>query len=369
MERISRSELYMVLVLEVFTTGGTFFFAALTDAARYESVAALCAGAVAGTLLAFGALKLARRHPESSFFDYGTEIVGKWLHVPLAALFSYFFLHLAAYLMREFTNMTLMALLPETPGWAIVAIFGICVALAIRSGMESIFRVGQSFFFIILLSVLFTTVLLTKDIPFHKSIAFITHHDVGRIWSGGVMSASLFGELVLVLVLYPMVAGQGKAGKTLLWAALSALLLCLNNLVPLLLTLTPYVSGHMNYPVLELQRMIRAGDFLENVDPLLVAIWMTGFFVKIALFIWITVHGFSKLFGLKDYRPLAFPFTAITAGLSLHMSENSAQLEQFFSRGGILFILIAQCIPLLYLVVSWIRGKRSADAVQRKGHS
>ncbi|MGG0936489.1 GerAB/ArcD/ProY family transporter [Brevibacillus centrosporus] len=129
----------------------------------------------------------------------------------------------------------------------------------------------------------------------------------------------------------------------------------MTSLISTLLVFGPHLTSELIYPELELIRFIRAGSFLENLDPVLIAVWLTSLFIKISLFLFISVIALTHSFSLQDHKPFALSMTAIMVGLSLFMARSKMELAHLTNHGMVSLLLVAEVIPVLYFVVDWTR--------------
>lgn len=146
MERVSQSQIYMLFSHFLFTTTLGFFANTLVKNGRYTVWLSLLIGATLGIVLTYFAYKLAIKRPTQFLGNYGKEILGKWLHYPLIIILIGSFMFAAATVLRQLQDFMIEVYLPATPGWAVAAIFGICIAYAVRSGVGTIFRSSQGIF-------------------------------------------------------------------------------------------------------------------------------------------------------------------------------------------------------------------------------
>ncbi len=165
--------------------------------------------------------------------------------------------------------------------------------------------------------------------------------------------------MMLILFIFPYIHNSGKTFRSLLWSSAASIYFIEMSFLLCLLLFGPHVSAQLTYPVLEMIRFIRIGGFLENLDPIVVAIWLSSLFVKISILLYIPVFITAQLFRLKDTRPLTFSFGAIMLGLSMHIVDNSIEHNQFLLHAWPTFALVMECLPLLYWIMSVIKKKRS----------
>jgi len=67
--------------------------------------------------------------------------------------------------------------------------------------------------------------------------------------------------------------------------------------------------------------------------------------------------------GLGSYKPLIIPFGIIMIALSMLMFSNTEQLVQFTGSSFTYFLLTFEfSVPLIILIISWLRGVEEKDA-------
>ncbi|GIP34747.1 endospore germination permease [Paenibacillus sp. J2TS4] len=357
MERITQSQIVMLFVVYFCSSTAGFMIRRLVKASGYGAVWAVIAGSILSLGMVYLSIAFAKKRPDRYLAQYGKEIVGRWLHVPLMLVIVFFTLHLSALVLREYQDFINQNYLAETPDWVVPAALGICVALAVRSGIEVIFRFAQGIFILVVVSILVTTVMLGYQVDAYRAIGFFTHFNGGKVWEGALWSSALYAECFVVILFFPKIKQSSRTFRSLVWAAGLGTLLVLMLLVLTLLLFGNELTAHLTYPLLEALRYIHFGDFLENIDPLLVAIWTTSIYIKISLSLYTSVFVLSQLLGMKSERPLAFTASAFMVGLSLHMAQDTTELNDYLQKAGIAFGLASMSVPLLYFAADLFRTR------------
>lgn len=344
----------------LFSTAIGFFIGPIVLRSGYMSWVSVILGAVIGLLLAFFAYKLAQRRPDEHFGNYGKKIMGKWLHfvVFMAALLIH--LLMAAFTLRQFTDFIVQIYLPGTPNWAVAALFGICIARLVRSGPIYFFRSALGLFLFSVITVCTFPLFVAREADPDKLIALITDFQPLGIWQGMLISAALFGEMAFVIYLNPFFEEKNKTFRTLLWAGITAVVVTIVNLVATLLLFGSELTAGVTYPTLELIRYIRAGSFLENLDPLLIVFWLFSMLLKIGMFVLVGTLIASSLFGLKDPKPFSFSLSATAIFLSVFLFKSATDIERIMRHSETTILLLKDAVPALYLLVDRLRtGKGS----------
>jgi spore germination protein KB len=358
MERIELKQLITLYILYLFGSQAGFFIGPLAAIAGYSGWVSLIAGYTLGLLIVYPALKLGALNPDRFVVDFGKELLGKWVHSVLIFIVWLYILHLGALTMRELTDFLIQVFLPTTPAWAVMTLLGFCVIMAARSGLEAVFRCGTGFFFIVALALLVAPILVSKELMWPMLNAFVRDWNPPGIWNGVVISTPHVGDLFLVLFIFPSIKNSQKAFKATAAAAYFGLVTVLLYYVVCILLFGPDLTGNLTYPALEVVRYIRVGDFLENLDPVMVSIWMSTVYLKLSLLLYIAILIMSQLVGLKNYRPLSFSTGAIMIGMSARISMNWVELDQFQYRAWPAMSIMVQMIPIIYLLVYKLRRNK-----------
>ncbi|MET3287441.1 UNVERIFIED_CONTAM: spore germination protein KB [Brevibacillus sp. OAP136] len=364
--QISQSQVYMLFSQYLFTTMLGFRFGPLVQDAHFAAWVPLIVGTCGGLVITYGSFRLAQRRPLQFFGNYGKDIIGRPLHYPLVFIMIFSYLFSSAYLLRELVNFIIEVFLLGTPEWAVTTIFAICISYAVRSGVGTIFRCAQGVFFISVIGIIAIPMFIGSEMNASMAHALINHFDLKGMWNASFFVLTLYGEMAFILFLFPYFAHPERTMKSLFWASVTSLLIILTNLIPALLIFGPDLTANLVYPELELIRYIRAGAFLENLDPLLIAIWLTSLFLKISLFLYVAVIALTHTFSLHDHRPLSLSMSAMMVGLTLFMVKSAPQLTHLLTHGELTFLLVTELIPLLYLIVDWGRARfKGAELPER----
>ncbi|MED3561550.1 GerAB/ArcD/ProY family transporter [Bacillus xiapuensis] len=354
-QQITQNQLMLFFILYFFSTLVGFGASHLIYLSQYDSVLVLCISALAGIILAFFVIKLAMRRPNEFFTHYGKEIFPSWIHIPIMVIFFISLLQISALILREYEDFIVQTYLPKTPNWAVGCMFGIVVAVTARLGFENLFRIAQGLFYLVIFANIGNMIFIGKELQWERWMAFVTNHSGQGIFVGSYATASFFGEIIILLFLFPYLTQKHKTFKSIIWAAIFSVIFIASNIIWLLLLFGPNLSSHLTYPMLEMIRYIRIADFIQNLDHLLISIWATTVFIKITVLFTISLQISAHLFRLKDHRPLTFSLTAVIIALSLNMGSGTAEIQNLFTQSWSTFSYFIESIPLLYLIMDTIK--------------
>ncbi|MFZ7947032.1 MULTISPECIES: GerAB/ArcD/ProY family transporter [Bacillaceae] len=362
-EQITQNQLILFLIIYFYSTLVGFAAAHLIHLSQYDIVIVLLIGGLGGGIYAFFTIKLAKRRPTEFISHYGKEIFPSWIHYLFMGIYCFSFLHISAFILREYEDFFVQTYLPETPNWAIGIILGFVVAVTARSGVVTLFRTAQGLFFLVIIADILITAFIGKELKWDRWMAFVTNHSWNNIYKGSFYTIPFFGEVVILVFLFPYLSQKSKTHKSVIWAISLSLLFIIINMVFLLLLFGPNLASHTTYPMLEMVRYIRIADFIENLDPFLISIWSTTIYLKISIMFYLSVQILAHLFHLKDHRPLVFSLAAVMVALSLQMSGGTSSLTSFFTESWAAYSYFIEGIPILYLLMDTLKRsikKRSA---------
>ncbi|MFJ7728732.1 endospore germination permease [Neobacillus sp. NPDC097160] len=366
-EQITQNQLILFLIVYFYSTLVGFASAHLIHLSQYDTVIVLMIGGLGGCIYAFITIKLAKRRPTEFISHYGKEIFPYWIHVIFMGFYCFSFLHISAFILREYEDFFVQTYLPETPNWAIGIILGFVVAVTVRSGVVTLFRTAQGLFFLVILADIVITAFIGKELKWDRWMAFVTNHSWQNIYKGSFYTIPFFGEVVILVFLFPYLANKNKTLTSVIWAVSLSMLFIIITMVFLLLLFGPNLASHTTYPMLEMVRYIRIADFIENLDPFLISIWSTTIYLKISIMFYLSVQILAHLFHLKDHRPLVFSLAAVMVALSLQMPGGTSSLTSFFTESWAAYSYFIECIPILYLLTDTLKRfikKRSAKKAE-----
>ncbi|MBE1445633.1 GerAB/ArcD/ProY family transporter [Paenibacillus sp. OAS669] len=360
MRQITQQQLFMMFSIYLFTSTLGLYVNFVVNTSGYLAWLSVLLGACLSLLITYFSYSLAKRRPDQYFVYYGRGILTKWIHYPLVVFITICLLFITAFILHDLEDFIIQVYLPATPNWAIAVLFGVCFAVAVRCGIETIFRCAQGIFFISILGLLATPFFVKKEMDVDMAVAFINRFDFAQVWNGMWANASLYGETAFILYLFPKIGNPGKTMRTISGATFTATVVILMNILPAMLIFGPNLMANMTYPELELIRYIHGSTFFENLDPVLIALWITGLFIKISFLMYLIVMNLAQLFSLKDHKPLTLSTAILIIGMSLFVVGSTAETSELISNGLIGMIILIEVIPAFYLLVDRIRSFKTA---------
>ncbi|MGZ7444200.1 GerAB/ArcD/ProY family transporter [Paenibacillus sp. TH7-28] len=367
LKNITSSQVYSLYNLQIFTTVIAFFIGIMIAGSKYSTPVATLIGGLLALMLVYPAYKVGASRPGEFLVQYGGELVGRPLHYCFILYIVLVHILLAALSLRELADYLLSEYLIDTPGWAVVGIFGICVAYAVRCGLYTIFLAAEGIFLVTALAFLSIPLIGFQEMEVDMFIALATHLTLKDLWDGIYETVSIFGELAFLFLLFPYLRKPKKVYRTYFFITCTSLAIIITHVIPVLLTFGPSLGANLIYPDMELVRFIRVGSFIDTMDPILIILWLTSIFVKISFIVFTAVTCLSQLTGVNDHKPFTLPVVAFILVFSICIVRTPPELTRFLSDDWPALMIFAEfLIPFVYWMAGIARG--SIKKAKAEGH-
>lgn len=315
-----------------------------------------------GFVTVFLAFQLHRLYPGESIIQYSTRIVGTLLGKVCGFLILYDFLYSNGNIIRQYGEFIVGTSLYQTPLLAVISSMVLLCAYAVKAGLEVLARAAQVFVpaLVILYAALFLLMM-----PFMKieHLFPMLEHGFVPVLKGALTPQGWFSEVILFSFLLPFRREQKEDMST----GIVAVFLGMIALTGINLS-TWLVMGqettYMTYSFYNAIQLISYADFFENVDSVVIAMWVIGGFIKISLFYYAMALGTAQWLHLDDYRPLVLPLGILLVVFSLWTAPNLTELSANIQAiAGFQTTVFFTLIPLFLWVVAKLRtGKKTRPA-------
>ncbi|MDQ7861045.1 GerAB/ArcD/ProY family transporter [Peribacillus frigoritolerans] len=178
-------------------------------------------------------------------------------------------------------------------------------AFSVHGGLEVIARSAEFLVPVVIILLLVIVILLIPDLE-PKNLYPVMEKGIMPSLKGAVVPSSWFTEFFLISFLLPFL---DKKEKGLKWGMISVFAVMLTMVVTNLFSLFLFgdITATFTYPVMSAARYINLADFLQHLDSIVMAIWVSGTFIKISVFYYAIVIGTAQWLNLSDHRPIVFP--------------------------------------------------------------
>jgi spore germination protein KB len=263
---------------------------------------------------------------------------------------------LSAAVLRSFGDFIHLIALDRTPVWIImILMIGLMIYLTYSGGITGIGRFSEIAGPILFLTFIVSFILSIGNVRWHQLLPVYSDSGWINILKGSILPASFLGESFMLLVIVSFMHQPKKVlSRSMLGIGMAALMVFIATFL-VVLVFGPNFSANLRFPYFMLIRSIDILNFIQNVDLLVLFVWIFGMFVKLSLYLFITSYEMAHWFNVKDWRRIIwFGAPAIFIMAILIPDATFTKLySQFWEL--IVFPVCGIGIPLLLWIVSLVK--------------
>ncbi|MEX2415252.1 MAG: GerAB/ArcD/ProY family transporter, partial [Paenibacillaceae bacterium] len=126
------------------------------------------------------------------------------------------------------------------------------------------------------------------------------------------------------------------------------------------ITVGSNIASKMWYPFFEMTKQISVFQFIENLDALAVAIWMSSVFIKLSIYLFITSYGTAQFLNIKNWKTLIWFIAPVVTVLSLFPKNVIEATSNYLMNYWVPIVLPINMIglPLLLLIAGKIKQRK-----------
>ncbi|UQZ86496.1 Spore germination protein YndE [Paenibacillus konkukensis] len=302
---------------------------------------------------------LHNRYPRQSIVEYSTAIAGWFPGKLIGLIILFFYLQLNGYVVREYGEFLVGSFFPKTPLILIMGSIVFVSSFAVRGGVEVIGK--SSMVFVPIIIILFVTVvlLLIPELDMRRLLPVMEHGLKPSLLGAVIPFGGWYGEYMIVAFLLPLLVDRSKGLRScgISICAVMATMLITNLVV---WSLYGGIAANVIYSPFLAARYIEAGDFIEHVEAIVMAIWILGIFIKISTFFYIVTLGTAQWLGLSGYRLLVFPIGLLQLMFSIWSAANLQELGHTIgTKGPFYYATVQYLLPILLVLIAMIRKTKA----------
>ncbi|RJX22655.1 MAG: spore gernimation protein [Desulforudis sp.] len=330
--------------------------------ARQDAWLSLLLAGAFGALVTYIAVRLALRFPGETVVQYTPRVLGPVLGKLVGFIYVYYYLFVAYFVQREFSELINAAYLSRTPMIVIICVLTLLAVYVLYQGLEVLCRVNTVVLWSMIGAIFLIIMLGIKEVRLEAFLP-ILENGPGPVILGAVTPGSWFGETTVILMLMPFILAtdQPRMVKFNLLAVLVLFLVLEMIVVAAVGQFGAAQAATKLFPTLSLARHvdIPALPIFSRQDAVFMAFWVAGMLFKLTTFFYAGTLGLAQWLNLKDYRPLILPLAVVITALSFQAWVDITELKSFsgevfpFAISFVQFILTG-----LILGVAVIRGIR-----------
>lgn len=310
------------------------------------------------------AVILCGRYPGRTIYQFSTEVVGPVIGKALNIVVSLYFIMIAGFEARIMSELVSTYLLQITPVKVLMIVFIWVGTYLVIGGINPILKAFEIYFPIIVFLIVGILMLSMKKFELNNIRPFFSKGFLPLLKGIG-NSLTIYAGYEIILVITAFMDRPQKAMKSLIIGLL--LTIVLNTAVVLISigVLSIDEIKNLTWPTSSLVAEIDLpGGFIENYKLFFILIWMISIYTTFVGVQYLAALGFSQTLSV-DYRHALFasiPLIYLTALIPHDLGE-------VFTLGeivGYTWLVIGLAVPVIFLVISLIRGKKKKERAKQK---
>lgn len=354
--QISPSQLAFLMITMVISTIDIFVPAFIAQEAKNDSWISAIIAAAASFVNIWVLLKLYHIYKGHTLIEICKMAAGKIFGLLIGLLYLLYFMIISYNVSIEMGQVIKTAFMPITPNWIFIIVSIFVAAYAVGRDIEVIARINEILLPLGLGALEFLLLISIKDMDLNYFLPVMENGIVPSL-KGGLILLGWMGELIAVMQLLPFTSKPEKLNKAVY---LGVLTVCYGIMSG---TLVYAIFGPLTelllIPSLEFARFASLGRYFYNFDLLIMAIWITGIYVKIMVFYYVSAFSLSQLFNIKNYRNIVIPVGLFFACIAVSSEKRVTESMHFLHYIFPLFsITMAFVIPVVLIILSKVRKSR-----------
>lgn len=303
---------------------------------------------------------------QTNIFVWVEKNIGKVTGRILSLTVSLFFATLAAISLKEMVVWTKISYLPITPPiFEIILFTGLCFFLA-STNIQTIVIVNT---FILTAVIVFGFFVAIANIQFkdYSLLKPILENGWSPVFAGIIYPLSGLIELIVILFMQQKVHGKLKF-KVFAINTILLTWLILGPLIGSIVEFGPVEAARQKYPAFEQWGLVTLGRFIEHLDFLSIYQWLTGAFIRVSFFLFLSLEVLS----IKKKRTKIILLLTYSMFLIISNSINFSDvvlysfIKTFVLPITLYFLLAVSILLSLFVFFSNRRKRRSTSDVQKK---
>ena len=362
-ERISQNQL--LFSTGAFIQGSTLLTAFVSSVTAHDTWFVTLTGYVFALGLVWIYISLYNRFPGKNLIQITQAVFGRWLGGAISLLYIFFFLSLAALNSRDMGSFVSGYIMPETPYAAVIILFVITSAYAVRKGIRSIARYGTFFVVTTFAILIMNSFFLIREMDYHNLMPVLKRPLLDYLQGTHIVGIIPFGELFALMMLVPSDAPKGAITKPLI----GGLSIGFASLMLVVLREAAVLGGAVAFfslPSYEVIRLINIANIITRIEDFFAVTLIVLRFFKVSVLYYVAVLGIAQVFSLRSMKPIINVVGGVIICFSLIVfdstMENGFWGQNFAPFYSMIFELILPIITLIVAAISAAVGKKEVPA-------
>lgn len=360
--KINKTQLAVIMINSVIGLEALSLPNIMAEEVKTDGWVVILASGLIAILLMTLINSVAVKYPGKSMVEFGRELVPTPIANVISIIYMIEFMIIGGIILKFFSEVMNIFLLPRTPPQVISITMILLAIYMVRSGIEAMGRLFMVATIILLVPTFVVGLSIVTDINIDNYFP-ILHTDPLTILKTIPKTISSFsGFQILFFVTFFVKEDKKNTRKYNIFAMMSIIIM---YTLTYLVTLGKYGTDKLEYqiwPVMSLMRSIQIPTaFVENIDALVMSIWMISVFTSLSIALYGSSFIFSRLLKTDEMKPFVIPIAALIY-ITGTLPENIAQKIMYADKAiGFTSIITLGVVPILYYVISKVKEKRQVD--------
>ncbi|MGY0694613.1 GerAB/ArcD/ProY family transporter [Virgibacillus sp. FSP13] len=320
----------------------------------------LVAGGIFITFITWMMAKLAAGFPNQSFLSYASKIVTKPIAIVFTFIFAMIGLMLAAYEVREISDIAKQYLFDRTPVEVVALTFLLVVVYAVSGSRAGIFRLNMMFLPIIILIGIAVPMFNLGWFSFDNLLPFF-QTTMGGYKTGITTGLTSYMGFGIILFYISLVRKPERTPKMAVIGTCIPIVLYILLFITCIGVFGNSVTSNLLFPTIELAKEVDIpGGFFERFESVFFVIWIMAIFNTTVMSFDIAVFALGSIFKHTPKLKLIFilsPIVYIMAMLpkDLVAVSTSGTVLSYFA------VAFTVVVTILLSLIAKLRGLKQVD--------
>lgn len=297
-----------------------------------------------------------KRYKEADLTDVIKDVLGNIFGRIIIVVYFIWIMFLLSANTRFFIERMVGSVMPNTSVHIFIISMLVMVGIALSSGITVLARMSEIIFIIVVFTI-YMLFLFGMSLIKIENLTPIYFTDILPAFQGSLPLWSVYGYFFIFFFFGSQINDKEKITK---FGMRKALFLLITNTLMKVFTIGALgwsLSARIPRPYFAFVKIIAVFGVVERLESVLVIIMVLSDFIIITVFAYAASSLIKSFFGLSDYKFLIIPFMTLTYFLSLIISKDEFQLEQFTPYILATGIFLEYIIPILIIIVGKLRKK------------
>ncbi|MGI6487964.1 MAG: endospore germination permease [Syntrophomonadaceae bacterium] len=327
-DRVSTRQAWMMLSISVITSGILYFPTFLMQSSGRDAWLSVILTGLITLPLSILVVLPGLRFPGQNLIQYCGIILGDIPARMVGLVFVFSLLVLLATAVREFTDLLALDILPLTPIVVVASLALLVAGFSVYQGITIIGRAAELIGVLMFLLVATITVFSLPQADF-SNLTPVLEKGWQPLLAGTGIQLKLVTQVALLAFILEKLDSPVSAFKAGIGYAITTTGVIFLTVATVQIVFPTEYGALLSDSVLSAIRQVAIGGFITRIEAAIVAIWVSGNFVRFSLIYYLAVSILAQVLNLKDHRSTILPTGLLAVSLSLMMFPNIFRLFEF----------------------------------------